>query len=47
MVRHWAWLAIADAQRHFRRLKGYWDLPLLRRELDALSRRVDRTEEAA
>jgi len=47
MARRWTWLAIADAQHRFRRLKGYRDLPLLRRALDALEPQIDRAQEAA
>jgi transposase-like protein len=47
MARRWTWLAIADAQHRFRRLKGYRDLPLLRRALDALESQIDRAQEAA
>ena len=47
MARRWTWLAIADTQRRFRRLKGHRDLPLLRNALDALAAHVDRAQEAA
>lgn len=47
MARRWTWLAIADAQSRFRRLKGHRDLPLLRSALDALAAHVDRAQEAA
>ncbi len=47
MARRWTWLAITDAQRRFRRLKGHRDLALLRQALDALGAGVDGKEEAA
>jgi putative transposase len=47
MARRWTWLAIADAQRRFHRLKGHRDLPQLRNALDALNAQVDGAQEAA
>lgn len=47
MARRWTWLAIADAQSRFHRVKGHRDLPQLRSALDALDAHVDRAQEAA
>lgn len=47
MARRWTWLAITDAQRRFRRLKGHRDIASLRQALDALGASIDRNVEAA
>jgi len=47
MRRRWGWLAIADAQSRFRRLKGHRDLPLLIRALRESFTHVDQATEAA
>lgn len=47
MRRRWTWLAIADAARRFRRIKGHRDLPLLVGALGDQLTSIDRSTEAA
>jgi hypothetical protein len=47
MISRWAAVGLVQAEEHFRRIRGYRHLPLLKRALRADVSKVDATEEAA
>ena len=47
MISRWAAVGLLQAEEHFRRIRGYRHLPLLKRALRADVSKLDATEEAA
>src|ERR1700719_1773081 len=47
MISRWAAVGLLQAEEHFRRIRGYRHLPLLKRALRADASKLDATEEAA